>query len=42
MYLSDAVITPSLWQTIVPLLHLAASYAPAYVVVCFAFPREGQ
>jgi hypothetical protein len=40
IYLSDAVLTPSLWQQVCPMLHVIASYVPAYVVICFMFPKE--
>jgi hypothetical protein len=42
MYLTNAVITPSLWQQIAPLLHIVAGYLPVYFAVCLCFPREGQ
>jgi hypothetical protein len=46
MYLSDAVLTPTIWQTAQPLLasalHIAAGYLPVYLMICLLFPKETQ
>jgi hypothetical protein len=40
MYILDNVLTPTLWQTVVPFMQIAAAYVPVCVVVCFAFSKE--
>lgn len=39
---TDYMLTPTAWRLVVPHLHIAAAYVPAYVVVSCAFSKEGR